>query len=99
MKTLFAISGAEEQQEKPVPCLEPRQREQRQAWLAVGLCSHGGQCTTWCLGCGKEAPWRCCVPATCSGTMESVATLTLGAPTLSLELVLAAELAHPRVSG
>lgn len=33
---LSAISGAEEQQEKPVPCLEPRQREHRQAWLAGG---------------------------------------------------------------
>lgn len=50
-------------------------------------------------GMWEGSPMGVLCPPICSGTMESVATLTLGAPTLSLELVLAAELAHPRVSG
>lgn len=53
-----------------------------------------------CLGCGNEpGPVGVRCPTTSSGTVASVATLTLEAPTLSLELVLGPLLAHPWVSG
>lgn len=50
-ETLSAISGAEEQQEKLVPCLEPRQREHRQAPTE----GNAQPCVpARCLGCGNE---------------------------------------------
>lgn len=53
-----------------------------------------------CLGCGNEpGPMGMLCPTTSSGTVASMATLTLGAPTLSPELVLGALLTHPWVSG
>lgn len=99
-ETLSAISGAEEHQEKPVPCPKLRQREHRQAWLAGGCvpieANAQPRVPAQCLGCGNE-PGSVGVlcPTTCSGTMASVATRTLGAPTLSPEVVLGALLACP----
>lgn len=72
-KTLSVISGAEVQQEKPVSCLEWRQRENRQARLAGWPRSHRGQCVAAHGGPGPRdtgmnlASWTCRVPPPARG--------------------------------